>query len=99
MLLVLFTIKVVTSTPLKRTSVLARLKLVPLILTTSPTEPEAGVKLVMVGVKPPVTVKLLVLKALPLAFDTIIRPEVAPVGITNVSWLCVNIVVATGLPP
>ena len=99
MLLVLFTIKVVTSTPLKRTSVLARLKLVPLILTTSPTEPEAGVKLVMVGVKPPVTLKVVALNALPFALPTKIKPEVAPVGITKVNWFAVSTVVGTGLPP
>ena len=89
----------VTSTPLNLTSVFARLKLVPFIVITSPTEPETGVNEVIVGVKPPVTVKFPVLRATPLAFETIIKPDVAPAGITNVNWLCVNKVVATGLPP
>ena len=99
MLVVLLTAKVVASTPLNLTSVFAKLKFVPLIVITSPTEPETGVNEVIVGVKPPVTVKLPGLSALPLVFETIIKPDVDPAGITNVSWLWVNKVVATGLPP
>ena len=64
--------------PLNRTAV-APLKFVPLIVTLVPTGPLVGVKLVIVGALA-VTVKLLVLVAVPAEVVTLIGPVVAPVG-------------------
>src|SRR5438309_8576365 len=68
----------VALTALKVTAV-APLKLVPLIVTTVPTAPLVGVKLVIVGALA-VTVKLLLLVAVPPGVVTPIGPLVAPLG-------------------
>ena len=64
-------------TPLNVT-VVAPVKLVPLIVTLVPTGPLVGVKLVIVGGL--ITVKLLALVAVPPAVVTLTGPVVAPVG-------------------
>jgi len=70
----------VTGTPLKVTEV-APAKWVPVIVTTVPTGPLVGVKLVIVGVADAaVTVKLVLLVAVPPGVVTLIRPVVAPLG-------------------
>src|SRR5438552_542155 len=71
-----FTVKLAL-VPLNST-VLAPVKLVPLIVTLVPTGPLVGVKLVMVGGL--TTVKLLALLAVPPAVVTLIGPLVAPDG-------------------
>ncbi|MCX6915689.1 MAG: hypothetical protein NT167_22030 [Verrucomicrobia bacterium] len=68
---------------LKVTAV-APLKLVPLMVTTVPALPLAGVKLVMVGTV--TTVKLPALWAVPLAVVTLIGPVVALAGTVAVIW-------------
>src|SRR5918996_505023 len=68
----------VALTVLKVTAV-APAKLVPVIVTTVPTGPLAGVKLVMVG-RGVVTVKLVLLVAVPPGVVTRIRPVVALAG-------------------
>jgi len=72
-----FTVKVAV-TPLNRTAV-APVKLVPLTVTLVPTGPLVGAKLVMVGGLA-VTVKALLLVAVPPGVVTLICPVVAPVG-------------------
>src|SRR5438552_966256 len=64
--------------PLKRTAV-APVKVVPLIVTLVPTGPLVGVKLVIVGALA-VTVKLLLLVAVPPGVVTLSGPLVAPLG-------------------
>ena len=64
--------------PLKRT-VVAPVKLVPLIVTVVFTGPPVGVKLVIVGGLA-VTVKVLALVAVPPGVVTLIGPVVAPAG-------------------
>ena len=69
---------------------LAPLKLVPLIWTLVPTGPLAGVKSLIVGAGGGglVTVKLLVLLAVPPAVVTLMGPEPAPEG--TVAWITVG---------
>ena len=64
--------------PLNCTAV-APLKFVPLIVTLAPTSPLVGVKLVIVGALA-VTVKLLLLVAVPPSVVTLSGPLVAPLG-------------------
>ena len=64
-------------TPLNATAV-APVKFVPLMVTLLPTSPLVGVKLVMVGGL--VTVKLLLLVAVPSGVVTLTGPVVAPAG-------------------
>src|SRR5437667_3516634 len=64
--------------PLTRTAV-APVKAVPVIVTLVPTGPLAGVKLVIVGALA-VTVKLLLLVAVPPGVVTLSGPLVAPLG-------------------
>ena len=63
--------------PLKVTAV-APVKFVPLIVTLVPSGPLVGVKLVIVGAG--ITVKLLVLVAVPPGVVTLSGPVVAPAG-------------------
>ena len=70
------TVKVALA-PLKATLV-APVKLVPLMVTLVPTGPLAGVKLVIVGGL--ITVKLLALVAVPPGVVTVMGPDVAPAG-------------------
>src|SRR5438270_13290697 len=69
---------------------LAPLKLLPLIWTLVPTGPLAGVKSLIVGAGGGglVTVKLLVLLAVPPAVVTLMGPEPAPDG--TVAWITVG---------
>ena len=62
---------------------MAPAKLVPVIVTFVPVVPLMGVNELMCGV----TVKLLVLVAVPIAFVTVIGPLVAPLGTLAVSWV------------
>ena len=64
--------------PLKATLV-APLKLVPLIVTLVPTGPLLGLKELIVGGET-VTVKLLLLVAVPAGVVTVMGPVVAPLG-------------------
>jgi hypothetical protein len=66
-----------------------------MIVTNVPTTPPPGEKLVIVGLDPTVTVKLLALVAVPAAVVTAIGPVVAPVGtvaVICVASLTVNVV-------
>jgi hypothetical protein len=76
--------------PLKRTSLLAGvvLKFVPLMVTTAPAAPVAGVKPVIVGVGS--TVKLLALATTAQLRSTDIGPEVAPAGTEVVMLVAVD---------
>ena len=69
------TVKVVALVPLNRTAV-TPVKVVPVIVTTVPTSPLVGVKLVIVGD----TVKLVALVAVPPGVVTLSGPVVAPAG-------------------
>src|SRR5439155_971037 len=77
------TVKLAAFTPLNFTAV-APVKFVPLIVTTVPAGPLAGVKLAIVGA----TAKLLALVAVPAAVVTLSGPVVAPVG--TVAWSVVS---------
>jgi hypothetical protein len=70
--------------PLKATAV-APVKPPPLIVTVVPTGPLVGVKLLITG--PAVTVKLVLLVALPAGVVTLTRPLLAPLGTVAVIWL------------
>ncbi len=64
------------------------LKPLPFTVTSVPTAPEVGLKLVTVGaVDDDVTVKLPVLVPVPEAVVTVMRPVVAPEGTVAVSWV------------
>ena len=63
---------------MKATAV-APVKLVPVIVTAVPVAPLLGLKLVIVG-GAPVTLKLLLLVAVPLGVVTLIGPVLAPAG-------------------
>ena len=63
-------------------TVVAPVKLVPVITTLVPTGPPAGLKLVIVG--EPMTVKLLALVAVPPGVVTAMGPVVAPEGTVTV---------------
>ena len=69
--------KVVAPIPLKVTAV-APVKLVPVMVTLTPTSPLVGLKLVIVGGG--TTVKLLALVAVPADVVTASGPVVAPAG-------------------
>src|SRR5438067_6000250 len=90
------TVKLVAATPLNSMPV-APAKVVPVIVTTFPARPLAGVKEVMAGV----TVKRVVLvKGLPPGVVTAMGPVVAPVGtvaVIEVSETTVKLVAATPL--
>src|SRR5438445_12175939 len=75
---------------LLKVTALAPLKLVPLIWTLVPTGPLAGAKSLIVGAGGGglVTVKLLVLLAVPPAVVTLMGPEPAPDG--TVAWITVG---------
>ena len=73
----------VAATPLKVTLV-APLRLLPVIVTVVPTGPLVGLKELIVG-GPTVTVKALLLPPVPAAVVTLIGPVVAPVG--TVAWI------------
>ena len=70
--------------PLNLTAV-APVRLVPVITTAVPTKPLLGLKPVMVGAG--ITVKLLLVVAVPPAVVTAMVPVVAPVG--TVAVICV----------
>jgi len=72
--------------PLKRTAV-ASAKPLPVMVTLVPTGLRAGLKLAMVGAR--ITVKLVVLVAMPLGVTTAIGPLVAPAG--TVVVICVEL--------
>src|SRR5438309_12044377 len=87
---------------------LAPLKLVPLICTLVPTGPLAGVKSLIVGAGGGglVTVKLLVLLAVPPAVVTLMGPEPAPEGTRAeerrgelAAWVAATLVKVTALAP
>ena len=61
-----------------KVTAVAPVKLVPLIVTVVPTAPLVGVKLVIVGGG--ITVKVLLLVAVPPAVVTLTGPVVAPLG-------------------
>src|SRR5437016_5069516 len=71
------TLKIVALTPLNCTAA-TPVKFVPAIVTTVPTGPLVGVKLVIAGRLGAVTVKAPVLVAMPTRFITVIFPFVAP---------------------
>ena len=75
-----------TVTPFKLTA-FAKVKPVPLKVTTVCTGPEVGVKVASVGAG--ITVKFPVLVAVPAAVVTLIGPLVAPVG--TVAVICVSL--------
>jgi hypothetical protein len=89
--------KLVAATPPKRTAV-APVRFVPVIVTTVPTGPLVGVKLVMVGVGT-VTINEDVLVAEPLDVVTVICPVAAPAG--TVTMICVAVleVIVPFTPP
>ncbi len=73
--------------PLKETSV-APVKLLPLTVTSVPTEPVVGENELMVGGEGGgVTVKSEALAPVPAEFVTLIRPVVAPLGTSTRSWV------------
>lgn len=74
------------------------LKLVPLIVTTVPIVPEEGLKEVIAGVGPQVTVKALALVAVAAPTITVIVPVVAPAG-TVVVMPTVLLAVTTAVVP
>ena len=86
----------VAATPLNVTEV-ALPRLVPVSVTTVPTTPEVGVKLVIVG--GPITVKLLALVAVPPSVVTVTLPVVAPAGIVAVICVAETTVKATPATP
>jgi hypothetical protein len=92
----------VAAVPLKATVLLAAvvLKFVPVMVTVVPSEPLAGVKLVMAGalVDVVVTVKSLVDVAATLFTVTTILPVVAPVGTVTVSCVAVAAVTVAAIP-
>jgi hypothetical protein len=93
------TVKVVAATPPNVTDV-APVNAPPVMVTTVPTFPLVGVKLLMHGPEPVDTVKLVVLVAVPSESVTAIGPVVAPVGtvaVICVSELTVNVVAAVPL--
>jgi hypothetical protein len=93
------TVKVVAATPPKVTDV-APVNDPPVMVTTVPTLPLVGVKLLMHGPDPVVTVKLVVLVAVPSESVTAIGPVVAPAGtvaVICVFELTVNVVAAVPL--
>ena len=69
----------VAATPLKKVTLVAPLRLFPLMVTEVPTGPLVGVNELIVG-GDVVTVKLLALVAVPAVVLTLIGPVVAPVG-------------------
>ena len=90
------TVNELAAKPLKVT-LLAPVRLVPVIVTIVPLGPLMGVKLVIVGT---VTVKLLVLVAVPFAVVTATRPVAALAGtvaVMLVDELTVKLVAATPL--
>ena len=92
------TAKVGAFTPLKRTAEVVP-KSVPVSVTLVPTGPLVGVKLAMVGAGA-VTVKLLLLTAVPLAVVRLTGPVLAPAGtvaVTLVADTPLNTVAATPL--
>jgi hypothetical protein len=91
----LLTVKLLAATLLKLT-VVAPVKLVPVIVTTVPTGPVAGLKLVMVGGG--ITTKSLILVAFPLKVVIRTGPVVAPAGTmaeTSVSLTMVKLIAKT----
>src|SRR6266446_223973 len=70
-------------------------KLVPEIVTDVPTNPEVGLKLVMLGGS--VTVKFTPLLTTPL-MDTTTFPEVAPAGTGTMIWVSLQLVVLAVKP-
>jgi hypothetical protein len=70
-------------------------KLVPAIVTTAPTGPELGVRLVMLGVSR--TVKLTPLLATPLTVTTTL-PVVAPAGTGTLIEVAAQVVGVAGVP-
>ncbi len=89
----------VTEVPLKLTDPLpcARPKLVPVIVTETPTAPEAGKRLVMLGAA--VTVNVTPLLATPPAAVTTTFPVVAPVGTVAVMLDAPQLVIVVALVP
>ncbi len=81
-----FTVNVAEAEP--NFTPVAPVKFVPVMVTTVPTFPEVGEKLEMVGVVPPVTVKLVLLVPVPLGLVTEMRPVVAPLG--TEAMICVG---------
>src|SRR5207248_208280 len=79
------TVNALAAVPLKETCV-APLNPMPVIVTTVPTGPLPGEKLVIVG-GTMVTVKLAALAALPSGVVTAIGPLVAPPGTVAVIWV------------
>src|SRR6058998_2503886 len=75
----------VVATPLKVTLV-APLRLLPVIVTVVPTGPLVGLKELILG-GPAVTVKALLLPPVPAAVLTLIGPVVAPLGTVAVIWV------------
>jgi hypothetical protein len=93
------TVKVVAATPPKVTDV-APVNDPPVMVTTVPGFPLVGVKLLMQGPDPVVTVKLVVLVAVPSESVTAMGPVVAPAGtvaVICVFELTVNVVAAVPL--
>lgn len=82
------TVTTVADTPLKATVgviVVALIKLVPLIVTVVPTEPDVGLKLATLGTG--TTVKLPALVAVPPLVVAVTVPVCAPAGTMAVTWL------------
>lgn len=79
----------------------ALLKLVPLTVTVLPTRPDDGLKEVIVGGLGTYgisTVKLVLLVAVPSGLVTLIKPDVAPTGTTNVIVILSTTVNVTDCP-
>lgn len=81
----LFTVKAAALVPLNETAV-APVRLVPVMVSADPTNPEVGLKLLMVGTEGS-TVKEATLVAVPPAVVTVIEPVVAPTGTVVPIWL------------
>jgi hypothetical protein len=91
------TVKVSADAPLKLTEV-TPVKFAPIIVTTVPTAPSAGEKLVITGAG--IRVKIAVLMAEPLGVATVIGPVVALTGtvaITRVSDVALKVDASTPL--
>ena len=86
----------VAATPLKVTLV-APLRLLPVMVTVVPTGPLVGLKELIVG-GPTVTVKSLLLPPVPAVVVTLIGPVVAPVGTVAVIWVLETTVKAASVP-
>ena len=69
-----------------KATALAPVKLVPVTVIAVPAMPLVGVKLVIVG-GGPVTLKLLLLVAVPFGVVTVIAPLLAPLGTVVLIWV------------